>query len=412
MEILKEVLNDIKPSKEEEKEVFDKINFFLNKVNKGLKGAKAVLGGSGAKGTWLSNAHDADIFVQFDYNKYKGKSDVISDILEKNLKKKFKKVNRLHGSRDYFQIKDKGSIFEIVPVLKISKAKDAENITDVSLLHAAWVNKYKKYADDMRLAKQFCKANGVYGAESYIKGFSGYVCEILTVYYKGFMKLVRAAAKWEGKTIIDAEKYYKNKNDVLFNLNKSKLISPLVIVEPVQADRNTAAAMSDEKYNQFIDACKKFLKNPSKKFFLEEEITQEKIEKKVKKNKLILLEAKALSGKKDVVGSKLLKIFEFLSGKLEDFKIYDSGWEWNKNTLFWFIVDKKPLDKFVIKQGPPVKLKDHVKRFKKQYKGKTFVKKGKIYAKDKREFVDAEKLVKKLIKDEYVKEKIKDIKIS
>ena len=141
MELLKHVLKEIKPSKEEINDVQRKINEFISKINKGLKEAKAVLGGSGAKGTWLSRQHDADIFVQYDYKKYKDKSDRLSDMLEKTLKKKFGKVKRLHGSRDYFQIEQKGFTFEIVPILKINKSEEAVNITDVSPLHARWVNK-------------------------------------------------------------------------------------------------------------------------------------------------------------------------------------------------------------------------------------------------------------------------------
>ena len=119
MELLKEVLKEIKPGKEEEKEVEDKIDRFLKRVNKNLRDAKAVLGGSGAKGTWLSKAHDADIFVAFDYKKYKDKSEQLSDILGRYLKRVFGKISRLHGSRDYFQIKEKGFSFEVVPVLNI-----------------------------------------------------------------------------------------------------------------------------------------------------------------------------------------------------------------------------------------------------------------------------------------------------
>ncbi len=57
----------------------------------------------------------------------------------------------MHGSRDYFQIKEKGFTFEVVPILKIKDAKEAMNITDVSPLHAAWVKKHKKFADDIAL---------------------------------------------------------------------------------------------------------------------------------------------------------------------------------------------------------------------------------------------------------------------
>ncbi|MBW2977415.1 nucleotidyltransferase domain-containing protein, partial [Candidatus Woesearchaeota archaeon] len=353
MELLKEILKEIKPSKEEEKEVKDKIDKFLKRVNKGLKDAKAVLGGSGAKDTWLSKAHDADIFVEFDYKKYKDKSDQLSDILGKHLKKVFGKINRLHGSRDYFQIKEKSFSFEIVPVLKIKNAKEAVNITDVSLLHANWVKKrmkildkkfsasqksqsdflgYKKFADEIRLTKQFCKVQGVYGAESYIKGFSGYICEILTIYYKGFLNLVKNVSKWRDKTIIDIEKYYKNNKEVLRSLNLAKIYSPLVIIDPVQADRNAAAAVSTEKYEQFICACKEFLKKPSKEFFKRKEVSVDDLKKRAGKDKLVLLEIVALAGKEDVVGSKLLKVLEFIETKLKqnEFKIYEKGWKWDK----------------------------------------------------------------------------------
>ena len=67
--LLLEVIGDIKPSKEYEKEILDKANNIINKINKDIKDAKAVLGGSGAKGTWLKT-FDADIFVKFNYNKF------------------------------------------------------------------------------------------------------------------------------------------------------------------------------------------------------------------------------------------------------------------------------------------------------------------------------------------------------
>ena len=103
--ILGKVLQDIQPDKAYEKEIFSRLNSIIKKINKNQKSIKAVLGGSGAKGTWLKT-FDADIFVLFDYNKFRDKSDKLSDILEKELNKRFKRVIRLHGSRDYFQIKE------------------------------------------------------------------------------------------------------------------------------------------------------------------------------------------------------------------------------------------------------------------------------------------------------------------
>ena len=126
--LLSEVLNDIRPTKEYEKEILDKADQIIGRINKKLKDAKAILGGSGAKGTWLKT-FDADIFVMFNYGKYKDKSDKLSDILGKPLKRYFK-ITRLHGSRDYFQIKQGKFTFEIIPILEIKKAEQAKNITD------------------------------------------------------------------------------------------------------------------------------------------------------------------------------------------------------------------------------------------------------------------------------------------
>ena len=134
-DVLRGVIANIKPSKEERAELLDKVNDFLKNVNTGLKDAKAILGGSGAKDTWLKGACDADIFVKFKYSVYKTRDD-LSELLGKHIKKRFPSFKKLHGSRDYFQIIKKGFIFEVIPILDIKKAEQAKNITDVSPLHS------------------------------------------------------------------------------------------------------------------------------------------------------------------------------------------------------------------------------------------------------------------------------------
>jgi tRNA nucleotidyltransferase (CCA-adding enzyme) len=410
--ILLGILKDIKPSREEEKGIQSRVKSILDKINKNLKNARAILGGSGVKGTWLREANDADIFVKFNYGKYKEKSDKISEILEKILKKRGLKIRRLHGSRDYFQIKERDFTFEIVPILDIKKAEQAKNITDVSPLHANWVNKKgKKFKDDMRLLKQFCKSANVYGAESYIHGFSGYICEILSVYYKGFSGVIRNASRWKDKVIIDIENYWKGKN-ILMELNKSKTYSPLIAIDPVQADRNAAAAISKEKFELFKKKAKEFLKNPSKRFFEIKEIDEEVLRRKTRKNRLILMDIVSKKGKDDVVGCKLVKVLEFINKRLKnnEFNVLDYGWRWDEKVLFYFIIKKEKLSEHIKREGPPLKAKEHVKNFKKKYK-RTFVKGNRIYAKVKREFKIPEKLVKSLRKEKYLKERINGFKI-
>ena len=413
---LKKVLSEIKPTKEEEEKLRQASEEFIIRLNSSLKDAKAIVSGSAAKHTWLKNKYDIDIFVIFNYRKYSGKSDSLSDILGKSISSKFRKSERLHGSRDYFRVKFNGFEFEIIPVLDIKNSSQAKNITDVSPLHAKWVSRHTKLADDIRLLKQFCKSSGVYGAESYIRGFSGYICEILVIKYSSFLSTIRSASKWDEKekTILDVEKHYKGKNPLAY-LNESKTISPIIIIDPVQKERNAAAAISEEKYKLFISQCKKFLKNPSEKFFAIKQFSTDEVIKSAEKNPVILFTINPLDGKIDVIGSKLLKAYEHISQKFaeQDFKIKKKGWSWNKNedAIFYFIFDSKPLSKIKIHTGPEIRLNEHAEKFKKLHR-QTFIKGNRIYAKIPRRFTKPEQLAKELLNDQYIKERTKKISLS
>ena len=180
--ILNKALEKIKPNEKEISELNKTINFVLTRINKNIKDAKAILGGSGAKNTWLKDNHDIDIYVKFNYEKFKNKSDKLSDILQQALYRSFKRVERLHGSRDYFHLKIKNYTIEVIPILNIKKNDEAKNITDFSHLHVDYVRNHNRLCDQIRLAKAFTMANEVYGAESYIRGFSGYVIELLVIH--------------------------------------------------------------------------------------------------------------------------------------------------------------------------------------------------------------------------------------
>ena len=335
--------------------------------------AKASLGGSFAKDTWLVGDHDVDIFVAFDLS-YKDKP--LSDILAPALA--FLKPTRVHGSRDYFQIEDH-FMFEIIPVLAIKKPADAQNITDFSLRHVTWVNaRSKRLKDDIRLAKKFCKAQRVYGAESYIRGFSGHVVDLLVVHCRGFMPLLRAAAKWTPKTVIDTENAHKGKT--LLVLNKSKTEGPLVVVDPVQPERNAAASLMIENYDRFVHAAKMFLARPSLGAFERQSVDFAKM---AKRGSLVLVSAQPMRASEDVAGTKLLKLFEHVKTTLveQGFTLSNAAWDWDKKhkALLWFVTKEATLPKTREVTGPPVRLSHHAAAFKKKYR-RVKTSKGKLVA--------------------------------
>ncbi len=411
MELLKQVIEELRP----EKGAVDKCTIVLGSINSRIKKNKimaiAILGGSIAKGTFLKNDYDCDIFVKFNLN-YKKKD--ISGLLEKVLKT-FPMVNRIHGSRDYFNFKSNGINFEIIPVLDIKKAEQAMNITDCSPLHVKWVkdnlNKNQKLADDIRLAKAFCKSCNIYGAESYMRGFSGHVLDILVIYYKGFIPLLKNALKWKEQEVVDFNNYYDG--SALERLNKSKL-GPLIVIDPIQPERNAASVLSKENFILFKKSAESFLKKSSKRFFEKKEITVKELKDKSKGKKLVLLDVKALDGKEDVVGSKLLKAFNYVDKNLvlNEFSIYEKGWKWDKKkkVLFWFILKDEVLSEYSNRLGPPIQNKENVNAFMKKHR-ETFIQGKRICAKVKREFRKPEELIKFLKKTKYLKEKVKKIEM-
>jgi len=394
---MKKILEEIKPSEKEKKEVKTLVNTFLKKIK--IKDCILKPGGSIAKNTWLRGDHDIDIYAIFNFNKYKDKD--ISKILEKALKKHYK-IKRLKGSRDYFHIKIKNYTLEIVPIVKISKASQALNITDISPLHTKYVNKFKN-KDQILLTKAFFKANNCYGAESHIKGFSGYVIELLTIHYKTFDNLIKNISKWKTKTII-------GNKELVNKLNKSKKQSPLIFIDPTDPRRNASAALSKEKYNIIIKKAKEYLKNPSPSFFKQKPFKLPKT-----KHNLIVLKVTPLKGKTDVVGSKLLYTYNYIKKKLiaNEFKVLNSGWNWDKGAIFYYIIDKKPLSKYKKHRGPPISKKSAIKRFTKKWKhNRIYKEKNKIYIKILRKQTIAKEYIQQLIKkDKNIKSKVKKIKV-
>ncbi|NTV23844.1 MAG: hypothetical protein HGA85_05745 [Nanoarchaeota archaeon] len=401
-------LSNIKASLRPDKEIIADIDLFVADINARLKKnkikASCVPGGSVAKGTFLKDDFDVDLFVKFDYS-YMDKD--LSGLLEKVLDRL--PYERVHGSRDYFQIHSKLN-YEIVPVLDVTDPKKAVNVTDMSPLHVAWVRKNLKKGqeDDIRLAKKFCKAAKVYGAESYIKGFSGHVIDILIIRYGSFEGLIEAAASWAIPVYIDVEKHYKNRPDAVFNMNKSKVQGPILVVDPILCSRNASCAVSREQLDTFKNAAKRYLKAPNEDFFTEKRVAIADQEPGT-----LIVYAAAEQGKRDVVGSRFLKAYEFLVEKMAELGfVFKSGWEFNKKdaAVYWFTMKKDMLPEKKVISGPPIAIKDHAKAFKQIYK-QAYVKEGRLYAEVKTEIRRADDNLKMLLGSAYINEKLKSHKL-
>ena len=379
---------DFSISEKEFKSIKEETKKIVNMLKKNIKNKKikadVFLGGSFAKGTLTkSNEYDIDIFIRFDL-----KTKDIAKELEKSvliLKKEYK-LERVHGSRDYFKAwKDKKITFEIIPVLKIKRIKEAKNVTDLSYFHVNYVKKNldKKKIKELQLTKRFFKANGAYGAESYIQGFSGYSLECLIIYYKTFENLLRRLSKIKKgeQIVIDSENKYKNKKEILLELNESKTQSPIILVDPTWKDRNALAALSKETFEKFQEIAKKFLKKPSEKYFEKKEIDIGKIKNEAKKKKDEFLKIEIYTNRQegDIAGTKLKKFANYLEKELSKYyNIRKSEFIYNQNKKaeIYMIAESR---KEIVKNGPPVKMEKAVEAFKKANKS-VFIKNKRYYS--------------------------------
>jgi len=384
--VLKEELDLISVSRDEVLALKKVSKDFISSLKK--KGLVAYVGGSLAKGTLVRKGNqDVDIFVVFNYSEDIGKLEgVLGKIkLPGSLK-------RVHGSRDYFQIDCDGVVLEVIPVVKNRDPELAENVTDVSLKHVKYIvgeiSKNPKLADEIKLAKAFCYANRVYGAESYVKGFSGYSLEVLVIYYGSFLKFLKGIGK---RRVIDPLKYFRNEREVLSEINASKLGSPVVLVDPTYKYRNVCAGLGDESFVKFNEVARKFLKSPSLDFFELKEVDVAGMKALcasgcrrsgyggMGKTRFIGVDLSTDRQEGDIAGTKMKKLFDFFVRELgrkgqrvlrKEFDYSGSG----KKAKGYLVVEEK----FEVEvRGPSVGLDDSVAAFRKAHKD--IFKKGKFW---------------------------------
>jgi tRNA CCA-adding enzyme len=342
--------------------------------------ADVFLGGSLAKGTMIRKAnYDVDLFVRFS-KKY------TEEQIRKFMRKIFfwfrvpgqrVKKKRVHGSRDYYHItikSRKGFSFEVVPTVKVSDPNEARNLTDLSYFHVEYIGKKalknKKLVDEILLAKSFCHAQKCYGAESYIRGFSGYSIELLVSHYKTFRKFLFEMVKVDDQLILDPAKLYKNKKEIKEALSKAKLQSPVVLIDPTFKERNASNALSHETFKKFQVKAKAFLKEPDHKFFEYKRVDIPYFRTTAQEIKGIfaIFELRTKKQAGDIAGSKMLKFSKLLTRELDryfDVVEFEYDYWGEKKSEVYYALKRKAE---IIHVGPNIHHKEAVKAFKAKHR--------------------------------------------
>ena len=211
------------------------------------------IGGSYAKGTWLSGEVDLDIFVKLKKDVDEKTFESIGKTIGFDSLKKFKPYVR-YSEHPYVEAEIEHTRVNVVPCydVEIGSWKSA---ADRSSFHTKFIlqslDQSKK--DEVRLLKKFLIGIGIYGAEIAKEGFGGYVAEVLVHHYRSFLGVLEAASSFVPHQVIG-------------NPTK-KFDTPLIIIDPIDSNRNLGTAISAESAGRFILASRAFLKKPSLAFF-------------------------------------------------------------------------------------------------------------------------------------------------
>lgn len=376
---LKEVLSRVNaaPSDDDRVYIQRSVMLFVSELRREISrrkiNANVFLGGSFVKGTMIrASRYDVDIFIRFRKEALMSRLRTIVSVVSKRLNKRFACI---HGSRDYFHVFISPRLtLEIIPVVAVKKVREARNVTDLSYFHVAVMKRglSRKLLREVQLAKQFCRAQRVYGAESYVQGFSGYGLECLILFYQSFERMLRGLVKVKKgeKLVIDPAKLYQKKSEVLFFLNEARLQSPVIVIDPTWKERNVLAALSYETFQRFQRVAGAFLRSPSPRFFDVGSFQVSLLERRAKEKKAafvyITLETNRQQG--DIAGTKLKKVARFLRGQIEKyFDVLEEEFVYGgmQRADAYFVVRSK---KEIIRKGPPIAFERDAMAFRKRHR--------------------------------------------
>jgi tRNA nucleotidyltransferase (CCA-adding enzyme) len=266
--VVDDVLAQIVPRQEDRKLVESTTELIEslvgNEVNKSGLDIDIEVGGSVAKDTWLRKDVDIDLFMLFPTSIDKRRLGEYGLSIAKKAVQGYVQRER-YAEHAYLEAWVNDVRVNIVPCYKAGEG-NWRSAADRSPFHTRYVvSKLKPthLEDDIRVFKKFIKGIDAYGAEIRVKGLSGYLCELLIIHYGSFEKTLQAIGEWRYGKIIDPEKQYDSE------IKKAQTLFPasLVVIDPVDKNRNVAAAVSKDRLAELIIASRLFIEDPSICFF-------------------------------------------------------------------------------------------------------------------------------------------------
>ena len=393
-EVIKKAKKIAIPNNNQRKKVDKIANQVFSLVNNESEKHKAIVsvhfGGSYAKETWTPEKIDIDIFVKFKKNTNEKNFETIGKKIGFDSLKKFKPYVR-YSEHPFVEADINGVGVNVVPCYDIKKG-EWKSAADRSTFHTEFMsaNLTGTMKDDIRILKCFLKINGMYGAEIAKQGFSGYVCESLVYYLGSFENVLKKMAKLQ--------------NNEMIGESPRKFESPIVVIDPIDRNRNLGAAISVDNVAKLVLIARNFLKKNSISYFKEK--TKMKISNELAKNTLVI-NFKYKKRSDDIIYGQIKRASSSIESQLnkEGFNVLRNdavAYDDDKACLVFFL-ESLNASKNEVRTGPEVFSKDFAAKFininSKKSKLMWTDKDGKLQSLQKRRYDNAKSYLNDLIKN-------------
>lgn len=392
-DVLTKARRIVVPSKklENEKNLVAKLAFKL--VTAQAKNYSEIIdvefGGSYAKGTWISadQGGDIDIFIKFKKETPEEKFIEISKRVGFHALKKFHPYVK-YSDHPYVEAKIKTTKVNVVPCYNVEKG-EWKSAADRTHFHTEFMleSLSGEMKNDVRLLKKFLMSNEIYGAEIARQGFSGYVAEVLIWNFESFGKVLEEFSNInEGQVIGKATKEFD---------------TVISILDPVDSNRNLAAAISEENIGKFVLASREFLKKPSMGFFRSR---KRRVKSETLKN-IILVRFQFKARSPDIIWGQIKRASSAVNMqlKLAGFNVIRNTAitdEANDATLI-FLLDSLVIPEYFVREGPKYfnesDTLSFIKKNRKASKLLWITHDRRVCALDKRQYNDAKKFLSYLL---------------
>ena len=404
-----EILNDIKPTADETKQINEVssniINYLQDLCDKNGIDANVALVGSVAKNTALKGKSDIDIFIAFPLDTDK------KFLKEKGLElahkccTEFDVIAEHHfASHPYVTTHIGGFEVDIVPCYAIEDGSQLKSAVDRRILHTRYVkaNLAEGQEDEVLLLKRFMAMTGTYGSEFKVGGFAGYLCELLIIHYGTFENTLRNAIDWKYGHVIDLENYGSSKG----------FKDPLIVIDPTDENRNVGAALRLEKLAEFIQSARNYIFGDNKKSYfypLERNLNKDDLlnEFGLRNGEVIAIRFKIPDIPLDTLHPQLRKTTEALERKLndEEFNVFKADY-WSDEVLSCVILFEfasATLNDVKVNVGPKVFIKQACENFVGKYgRENCYVQGDFLVHTQKREFNNALELIEHIFTEEHI----------